>query len=392
MIAWIPWPCASPGEQTDTGDEDPCLGRGDGSLEVSSQSTASSEPGEGPFNHPSARQYLEALCLVRSLDDLQREAADPFQRTPQFGARIATIGEDMAQPRPALDDGLEHLRRPVAILDRSAVDDEADQQAKRVDDDVPLAAVDLLARVEAPGAATFGGLHGLAVDDAGRRTCLPSLLLPGRHDEGVVDGAQDADVAPGVEMVLHRGEGREVLRQHPPLATRRSHVEVRVHNLAQVRLTRPPDRLRSRQQGRDQRPFPVAQVTCVARGLAGLVAPGDISPRHRALHRIFANPTESQPTDITQLFLGQALRPHKSNVRYPSVPLPPRERLKSLASRPAANLPLKRRHALCQALGADGKPDALTVGGEHHHGNVLRNGDRLPDFGTQIRPRDTAAG
>ena len=213
----------------------------------------------------------------------------------------------MAQPRPALHDGLEHLRGAVAILDRSTVHDEADQQPAGVGHDVALAAIDLFAGVEAPDTAAFGGLNGLAVDDAGGRACLPTLLLPRRHDEGIVNGPKHTHVAPGVEIVLHRGEGWKVLREHAPLAPRRSHVEDRIHHLAQVCHARSPDRLRSRQQRGYQRPFLVAQVTCVASAPTGIVATGDISPRHRALHRIFANPTESQPTDITQFFLGQAL-------------------------------------------------------------------------------------
>jgi transposase len=245
-IAWILWPCEPPHEHADAGDEDPCFGGGDRFLEVPGQSAASSEPREGPFHNPSARQHLEALGAIGPLDDFQREAADPFKRAFQLRTRIAAIGEDMAQPRPAFHDGLQHLRGAVAILDSGTVDDETDQQPTGVGHDVALAAVDLLASVEAPNAAAFSGLDGLAVDDTGRWACLPSLLLPCRHDERVVDGAKHAHVAPGVEIVLHRGEGRKVLRQHAPLAAGRGHVEDRVHHLAQVRHSRSADRLRAR--------------------------------------------------------------------------------------------------------------------------------------------------
>jgi hypothetical protein len=34
----------------------------------------------------------------------------------------------------------------------------------------------------------------------------------------------------------------------------------------------------------------------------------DLSPWHRDLLRIFANPMESQPVEVTQPFFGQALR------------------------------------------------------------------------------------
>jgi hypothetical protein len=38
-----------------------------------------------------------------------------------------------------------------------------------------------------------------------------------------------------------------------------------------------------------------------------MMHPGDISPGHLDLHRIFANPIESQPADITHFFSVQAL-------------------------------------------------------------------------------------
>jgi hypothetical protein len=42
--------------------------------------------------------------------------------------------------------------------------------------------------------------------------------------------------------------------------------------------------------------------------IAPILLPGDFSPDHCGLHRIFANPTESQRAEITSLFFGQALR------------------------------------------------------------------------------------
>ena len=58
------------------GDEDPGFGGSDGALEVLGQPSAASEPCEGPLDHPSARQNLEAFGLVGSFDDLQRELSD----------------------------------------------------------------------------------------------------------------------------------------------------------------------------------------------------------------------------------------------------------------------------------------------------------------------------
>ena len=82
---------------------------------------------------------LEAPGAVRPLDDFQREAPDLLQGAAQFRPCIAPISEDMAQPRPSLEDGPQDGWRAVAVLDIGGVDDRADQQAQRVDDDVALA-------------------------------------------------------------------------------------------------------------------------------------------------------------------------------------------------------------------------------------------------------------
>ena len=67
----------------------------------------------------------------------------------------------MAQPRPALEDGLENHRRGVPVLNFSAVDNEADQEATCVGDDVALAAFDLFPSVKAPYSAAFRGFDAL---------------------------------------------------------------------------------------------------------------------------------------------------------------------------------------------------------------------------------------
>jgi len=101
-------PCERSGEHADVYDENPGLCGFDGSLEVLGQPSASSQPCEW-------------------------------------------------QPWPALEYGFQDGRRAVAVLDVGGVND-ADQQAQRVNDDVPLAAPDLLAGVEATNSDAFGGL------------------------------------------------------------------------------------------------------------------------------------------------------------------------------------------------------------------------------------------
>jgi hypothetical protein len=83
-----------------------------------------------------------------ALDDLDRPGSGLCQRRRQLRPLIVGIGED------AFDEGeaaacaaIEDQQRAIAILHVGRVDDDVQQEAERVDENVPLAARDLLARV-----------------------------------------------------------------------------------------------------------------------------------------------------------------------------------------------------------------------------------------------------
>ena len=85
-----------------------------------------------------------------ALDDLKHPTAGPGDGGGERCALVAGIGED------TLDEGEESARAPIedeprtiAILHVGGVDDDVQQEAERVDEDVPLAARDLLARIVA---------------------------------------------------------------------------------------------------------------------------------------------------------------------------------------------------------------------------------------------------
>lgn len=85
----------------------------------------------------------------------------------------------------------------------------------------------------------------------------------------------------------------EVLRQHPPLAARRQHIEQGVHHRSQLRLARASERLSRRQQRLDQRP------------LSSVVSLAYFRPSRRyfgrviSVRRISLSPSRSQPDTIT---------------------------------------------------------------------------------------------
>jgi hypothetical protein len=61
------------------------------------------------------------------------------------------------QPREAFPHGLEDIDGTVAVLDVGGVDEDEDEKAAGVGQDMTLAALDLLARIIAARTATFRG-------------------------------------------------------------------------------------------------------------------------------------------------------------------------------------------------------------------------------------------
>ena len=60
---------------------------------------------------------------------------------------IAAVGKEPGQERKGAEQGRHQHRAAVAVLDVGGVDDRMHQQALRIDEDVPLLALDLLARI-----------------------------------------------------------------------------------------------------------------------------------------------------------------------------------------------------------------------------------------------------
>ena len=98
---------------------------------------------------------------------------------------------------------------------------------------MPFAALHFLAGVEAARAAGLGGLDRLAVDHPGTRAGLAAGRLAHRHQQEVVDRLPASVVTPSIEVALHRAAGRELLRQHAPLATGLRDVEDCVDHVPQ---------------------------------------------------------------------------------------------------------------------------------------------------------------
>ena len=115
---------------------------------VLAQTTIAAEPGKGSLDDPTFGQNLEAGDIVAALDDLQDPVAQFSGPLDQFPG-VSSIGPDQLQPGELSDHFGQHQLGPIAILDVGGVYDDGQEQAQGVYDNVPLAALDLLAGVVA---------------------------------------------------------------------------------------------------------------------------------------------------------------------------------------------------------------------------------------------------
>lgn len=116
-------------------------------LEVLREPSAPAHPGEAALDDPAFGQHDEVFDARRLGDDLEGPVADGRHFGLGGAAFVAGVCENSPQGRAPLVRRLEHRRCAVTILDVRRMYDGSQQQAKRVYDDMALAALDLFARV-----------------------------------------------------------------------------------------------------------------------------------------------------------------------------------------------------------------------------------------------------
>jgi len=138
-----------PEHDADHGEADEGDGGARIALEIPGETTTATDPGEGAFHDPALGQDLEAFGSIGSHHDLQLPRSGARDDESHLLAAVAAVCEDAFDegkqpPRPA-----QQFEGAVAILDIGGKNDDVQQETQGVDEDVPLAALDLLARVVA---------------------------------------------------------------------------------------------------------------------------------------------------------------------------------------------------------------------------------------------------
>jgi hypothetical protein len=130
-------------------DEDHGFAAGGQHFVVLAHSPVPTDPAEGTLHDPTLGQDHEARDVVTPPHDFQDPAAQGFRPFHQF-ARIAAVGPNELQSGVQAAKPTQHELGSVAILHVGDMHDHYQDQPQRVDDQMPLAPFDLLARVVAP--------------------------------------------------------------------------------------------------------------------------------------------------------------------------------------------------------------------------------------------------
>jgi hypothetical protein len=116
---------------------------------VFAQAAIPVEPRESPFHDPAFRQHDKAGQVIRPFDDLQGPMIRHLDPLDQL-AGITPVGPDQPQTAEALAQAVQHQSGTVAILNISGMHHSHENQPQGIDEQMPLAAQDLLAGVVAP--------------------------------------------------------------------------------------------------------------------------------------------------------------------------------------------------------------------------------------------------
>jgi len=84
-----------------------------------------------------------------ALDDLDLPGAGLGDHCRHLRSLIAAVGEDRLDEREQATGSAQQQMRTVAILHAGRMDHDVQEKTERIDENVPLAARDLLARIEA---------------------------------------------------------------------------------------------------------------------------------------------------------------------------------------------------------------------------------------------------
>src|SRR5438132_4811601 len=207
--------------------------------------TVPAMPGVRPLNHPAFFQRREAFRARRTHRHFDVPAGPMLGHPGVKGVIvILLIRKDRDETRKVVRrDGAEQERGRHPIIETSTGHEDGQEQAQRIDQQMPLASFDFLAPIIAAlGAPHFGGLDRLAIDACGTRGRLVSRFHAGSFAQGLDHLGPCPVVAPLGTGVIDGTFGQQIVRQHIPLAASSVPVEQCMQDFPQGYLPRAPSR------------------------------------------------------------------------------------------------------------------------------------------------------
>lgn len=202
-----------------------------GKIVIMDEAAIPIQPGKGPFDDPAKGHGYKALLRGWTGSHLKSEVLgfDGLGKGPP----IARIGEHFGEPLPGKS-GHEFFP-PDTIGHVGSRDVDAPDAPAGIDGDVPFAAVDVLAAVEAARFInTRQELDNLRIHAYHRRFRRALVPLPVALIERRVELLPDLVLLPAPVVVVHRWPGRIVAGQGAPLAAGATHVPDGRHDVAQA--------------------------------------------------------------------------------------------------------------------------------------------------------------
>jgi hypothetical protein len=117
-------------------------------LKILGETAASIEPCEGSLDNPPAWQDFETFGRIRPLHDRDGKPRQCLrQRVTEFRTLISAVSEQLLKERIKAEHGGHDIHPSVTVLDVRRVNDCMQQQSYRIDEDMPLLSLDLLAGI-----------------------------------------------------------------------------------------------------------------------------------------------------------------------------------------------------------------------------------------------------
>lgn len=221
-------------------------------LIVAHEPAPARHPAERALDHLASRIHLGAFLTRELAHDADGEVLVGRQAR-KLATVVGAVSEQVAQPGPAVANGLEDEFGPGRVLNVGRARFDHQQASTRIDRNVALASPGSLGRIVAATARRIRGLDRLAVQRARRGARLTAHGVEIEHESDVMHGLKRHAAHETTEPSIHHLSRTAMHR-----------VAHRIQHLACICLGRLAAPNQRRHQGLDRRSLLVAQFSEVA--------------------------------------------------------------------------------------------------------------------------------